>query len=230
MSSAASNQSTVANCQLPIVSSPLLLVTLLFLTLLTAGCASTDPVIKVGLVAPFEGRYREVGYDAIYSARLAVREINEAGGIGGYRVVLVALDDSSDPELARQAAASLVVDPGVVAVAGHWIPETSAAAEDVYSGAEMPLLVLGRRPFVESPPYRLPDEFRRAYETVTPFNEVAGSHAAATYDAFQLIWLALAEVRQTAGTINRDAVGQALSTVEYDGLTGKVYQPQVDQP
>ena len=65
---------------------------LLALALLAAGCASVDPVVKIGLVAPFEGRQRAVGYDAIYSARLAVREINAAGGVGGHRVVLVALD------------------------------------------------------------------------------------------------------------------------------------------
>ena len=69
---------------------------------LLTGCQSVAPVAKVALVAPFEGAQRAVGYDVIYSARLAVREINEAGGIGGYRVSLVALDDGGDPELARQ--------------------------------------------------------------------------------------------------------------------------------
>ena len=69
---------------------------------LLSGCASVQPVVKVGLVGPFEGANRAVGYDVIYSARLAVREINEAGGIGGYRVALVALDDSGDPQLAQE--------------------------------------------------------------------------------------------------------------------------------
>jgi ABC-type branched-subunit amino acid transport system substrate-binding protein len=56
---------------------PSLFLLLLFLT----NCTSVAPVVKVGLVGPFEGRHREIGYDAIYSARLAVREINQAGGI-----------------------------------------------------------------------------------------------------------------------------------------------------
>lgn len=47
---------------------------LLALATLAAGCASVDPVVKIGLVAPFEGRHRAIGYDAIYSARLAVRD------------------------------------------------------------------------------------------------------------------------------------------------------------
>ncbi|MCZ7669454.1 MAG: ABC transporter substrate-binding protein [Chloroflexi bacterium] len=90
----------------------------LFLPYLTA-CYSVDPVIKIGLVAPFEGENRALGYDAIYAARLAVRQVNEAGGIGGYRLALVALDDSGDTGLAQGAAKALVADPGVVAVVGH---------------------------------------------------------------------------------------------------------------
>lgn len=215
-------QLTIDHSPLTIRSAPLLF---LFLILLLTGCGSTAPVVKVGLVAPFEGRYRDVGYDAIYSARLAVRQINQAGGIGGYRIALVALDDSNEPELARETAASLVIDPAVVAVAGHWLPETSAAAEEVYAEGGLPLLVLGRPPFVTSDPQQLPEEFRRAYEAVTPFDEVAGEYAAATYDAFQLLWLALAEAERTTGKIDRAAVARALATVEHQGFGGRVYQP-----
>ncbi|MCJ7548609.1 MAG: ABC transporter substrate-binding protein, partial [Anaerolineae bacterium] len=53
-------------------------------------------IVKVGLVAPFEGSYRHVGYDAVYAARLAVREINAAGGIAGRQLELVAYDDRGD--------------------------------------------------------------------------------------------------------------------------------------
>jgi ABC-type branched-subunit amino acid transport system substrate-binding protein len=139
-------------------------------------------------------------------------------------VALVALDDSSDPELARQAAASLAIDPAVVAVIAYWQPETDAAG-DVYADAGLPLLELGRLPFEESNPGELSDDFLQAYEAVTPFDEVAGDYAAATYDAFRLIWLAVAEAQHRAGTIDRASVREALSSVEYSGLTGTVYQP-----
>lgn len=56
---------------------------LTILVLLTACVPKLPRVIKIGLVAPFEGRYRYVGYDAIYAARMAVQEINAAGGAGG---------------------------------------------------------------------------------------------------------------------------------------------------
>lgn len=192
--------------------------------MLLAGCASVDPVLKVGLVAPFEGRNRDTGYDAIYAARLAVREINEAGGIDGTRVALVALDDGGRAELASQAAATLSVDPGIVAVVGHYLPETTAAGEAVYARDGLPVLVMGEEPFAASDPAALPTAFLDAYAAVSPFDETAGPYAGPTYDAFQLLWSALAQAEQSGG-ITRASVHQALSGLEYEGMTGTVYQP-----
>jgi len=100
-------------------------------------------VIKIGLVAPFEGRYRYVGYDAIYAARLAVREINAAGGAGGWMLELVAYDDRADAELAHTAARNIVIDSDVVAVIGHYRQASTEAASAVYAEAGMPLLAVG---------------------------------------------------------------------------------------
>lgn len=193
--------------------------------LFAAGCASVKPVVKIGLVAPFEGRHRAIGYDAIYSARLAVREINAAGGIGGHRVALVALDDRADPELARQAAATLVVDPAVVAVAGHFLTETTDSVTEDYAKAALPLIRLGTPPFDEHDPASLPGEFLDRYAAVTPFDEVAGPFAGPTYDAFGLLRQALAVAEETHGAINRRSVQEALTGLEYEGVMGVVYWP-----
>lgn len=190
------------------------------------GCTSVDPVVKIGLVGPFEGQYRDVGYDVIYSARLAIGEINEAGGIGGYRIGLVALDDSGDPELAAQTAASLAIDPDVVAVVGHWLPETTAAAAPLYAEAELPFIAGGTPPFTAVDPRTLPQSFHLAYEATTPFDEVAGDYAAPAYDAFQLLWQALEKAAETEGVIDRNSVQNALPGLKYNGLTGMLYQPQ----
>jgi ABC-type branched-subunit amino acid transport system substrate-binding protein len=188
------------------------------------ACASVAPVIKIGLVAPFEGRQREIGYDAIYSARLAVREINEAGGIGGYRVTLVALDDGGDVMLAGKTAESLTLDPAVVVVMGHWLTATTAVAAPIYAQANVPFVALSQPPFTPFVPDNLPASFRTAYEAVTPFDEVAGDYAGPTYDAMQLLRLALAHAA-TNGRINRQGVAAALDGLEYEGLTGQVYKP-----
>ncbi len=56
-----------------------------YCVLLLTGCqfpGTVRPTVKIGLVAPFEGRYRYVGYDVIYAVRLALHEANAAGGVG----------------------------------------------------------------------------------------------------------------------------------------------------
>jgi ABC-type branched-subunit amino acid transport system substrate-binding protein len=115
------------------------------LFLLTA-CNVTQPVFKIGLVAPFEGRYRAVGYDVVWAVRMAVRERNTAGGAGGYAVELVSLDDGGDPASAAEQARKLALDPAVLAVIGHWRDETTLAALPVYEQASVALIAAGVGP------------------------------------------------------------------------------------
>lgn len=121
---------------------------------LAGACAVTRPTVKIGLAAPFEGRYRAVGYDVIYAVRLAVREANAAGGVAGYSLELVALDDSGDPEQAVTQARKLAVDPQIVAVLGHWLDVTTVAAAPEYARAGLPLLATAAGPLPDGV-YRL---------------------------------------------------------------------------
>jgi branched-chain amino acid transport system substrate-binding protein len=101
---------------------------------------AVQPTVKIGLVAPFEGRYRYIGYDVIYAVRLAVREVNAAGGVGGYSVELIAYDDGADPAMAVEQARKLAADPDVVAAMGHFCEETTGAAWSAYAEAGIPLV------------------------------------------------------------------------------------------
>ena len=116
---------------------------LLLLLLSLAGCqvaGSVRPSAKIGLVAPFEGRYRYIGYDVIYAVRLAIREANAAGGVAGHSIELVAYDDSGDPGAAAVQARKLDVDPQVFGVIGHFRETTTAAALDEYATVGLPLV------------------------------------------------------------------------------------------
>jgi len=104
------------------------------------GCTVTKPMIKIGLVAPFEGLYRDVGYDALYAVKLALREWNEAGGVEGYMVELVALDDSGDPHQAPGQASELILDPLVMGAIGHFDDQTTLAASPVYQEGGVALI------------------------------------------------------------------------------------------
>jgi ABC-type branched-subunit amino acid transport system substrate-binding protein len=110
---------------------------------LLAACAfpgTVRPTVKIGLVAPFEGRYRYVGYDVIYAVRLALVEANRDGGVAGYGVELVAYDDGANPNAAVEQARKLDVDPAVVGAVGHFREETTAAAAATYIKAGIPLV------------------------------------------------------------------------------------------
>jgi len=114
---------------------------LLAAALCLASCLPvTRPVVKIGLVAPFEGRYRDVGYEVIYAVRLAVREANAAGGVAGDSIELTALDDGGDPASAAEQARKLGTDPQIVGVIGDWLDATTARAAPVYAGEGLPLL------------------------------------------------------------------------------------------
>lgn len=98
------------------------------------GCVRTSPeIVKIGLVAPFEGRYREIGYDVIPSARLAVREFNQLYSDSNIVVEIVAYDDLGDTDRAQLQATRLASDDQVVAVLGHWLSESTVSAIPVYA-------------------------------------------------------------------------------------------------
>lgn len=124
--------------------------------LLLAACLPvTRPVVKIALVAPFEGRYRDVGYEVIYAVRLAVREANANDGIAGYFVELLALDDSGDPEMAVAQARKVATDPQVVGAVGHWLEATTLAAALEYDADGIPLLATTSTPDLPNSAFRL---------------------------------------------------------------------------
>ncbi len=122
------------------------------LALLLAGCIRTTPrTVKIGLVAPFEGRYREIGYQVIPAARLAIREWAARAGANEVAIELVAYDDMGDPALAVEQAQRLAVDPDVVMVIGHWRDETTQAALPVYEQVGVPLITFSTQDVTHAP-------------------------------------------------------------------------------
>jgi ABC-type branched-subunit amino acid transport system substrate-binding protein len=114
---------------------------LLIATCAATGCLSTSPkVVKIGFVAPFEGRYREIGDQVIPAARLAVRDYASRFPDNHLVIELVAYDDRGIPSLAVEQANKLISDPEVAVVVGHWRDETTQAALPVYEKAGIPLI------------------------------------------------------------------------------------------
>jgi len=108
------------------------------------GCGpwgSTQPTVKIGLVAPFEGLYRPLGYEVLSAVKLAISERNQAGGVKGHMVELVALNDDQDPTVAVRRAREMAVDGDVVGVIGHFGEQTTLAVLPSYCEAGLALVV-----------------------------------------------------------------------------------------
>lgn len=79
---------------------------------------STRPVIKIGLIAPFEGLYRRTGYEGLSAARLAIESHRQLIHENGVDLIMQALDDSAHGERSVRAAEKLLIDPAVKGVIG----------------------------------------------------------------------------------------------------------------
>ncbi|MFH1146087.1 MAG: ABC transporter substrate-binding protein [Pseudomonadota bacterium] len=109
-----------------------------------AGCQKGgDPTIKVGLIAELTGQIPAVGASCKNAAELAVKEINNAGGIKlagkAYKVDLCIEDSASKPDQAASAAQKLINQTDAVAIVG---PNSSSNALPVSEIAEKSRIVM----------------------------------------------------------------------------------------
>jgi branched-chain amino acid transport system substrate-binding protein len=103
------------------------------LALAACGGGST---IKIGVVGNFED---PLSAPIRYGARLAVEEINAAGGINGRQIELVEREDYGNADSAVVVATDLYTSE-VVAVVGHGFSGPTLAAAPVYNGGDNPVL------------------------------------------------------------------------------------------
>ncbi len=122
----------------------LLVVVLLFsLVLFAFGCSKPETAqepVKVGFYAPVTGPAAADGESVLNAAKLAVKKINEAGGIDGREVVLVDYDDGLDTKQAVSIAQKLTTKDGVVAVVSGSYSGTTRASAPIYQEAGIPMI------------------------------------------------------------------------------------------
>lgn len=82
------------------------------------GNTQSGDTIKIGLVASQSGELRPWGIDSINGAKLAVEEVNAAGGINGKKVELLIGDSQSKAEQGKSAAERLISE-GVLGLLGE---------------------------------------------------------------------------------------------------------------
>jgi branched-chain amino acid transport system substrate-binding protein len=110
------------------------------------GRAQQPAEVKVGLLVPLSGPWARFGEIMRRGAELAVRHINERGGIaalGGARMRLVVLDAGDSTEKAKNAAQRMVAqEPEMVAASGAYLSSFTLAVTEVTERAELPVLTL----------------------------------------------------------------------------------------
>jgi branched-chain amino acid transport system substrate-binding protein len=114
----------------------------------TAGAAFAQDKkpIEVGLIAPMSGPWARQGNLMLLGARLAIKDINENGGIkalDGRPLKLVEFDAGDSAEKAKNAAQRMVSQyPDLVAVTGAWLSSFTLAVSEVTERAKLPMVTL----------------------------------------------------------------------------------------
>jgi branched-chain amino acid transport system substrate-binding protein len=102
--------------------------------------------VKVGLLVPLSGPWARFGEIMRKGAELAVRHVNDRGGIaplGGARMRLVVFDAGDSTEKAKNAAQRMVAqETDMVAATGAYLSSFTLAATEVTERAELPVLTL----------------------------------------------------------------------------------------
>lgn len=110
------------------------------------GEAPAGDTIYIGWVSPLTGACAENGEQLKNGADLAIKEVNEAGGIDGRQIELVFEDDKSDPKEAANIATKFTSDDRLVLVLGNYNSSCVLSGSPIYNEAGLPLIHVGTAP------------------------------------------------------------------------------------
>jgi branched-chain amino acid transport system substrate-binding protein len=119
--------------------------------LLLAGCApagsggtpeaAEGEPLAIGYLGALSGGSAANGQADLNGVLLAVKQLNEAGGVAGHPLTVVTADDKSDPAASATAAQKLVTQDGVIAVLGGPNSGTAKANTVIVTAAGVPRII-----------------------------------------------------------------------------------------
>ncbi len=120
---------------------------ILLLTLALAACSGIAPSkgeVTLYVVAPLSGWQANGGQTVVGGARTMADQLNRQGGLLGYTVKVVALDDQADSDVAvekaKEIADAIKQGKKVIGVIGHLNSGQTLAAMPIYK--DLPLIVV----------------------------------------------------------------------------------------
>jgi|SRR5208283_835328 len=110
-----------------------------------SGCTKgSEPTINVGLIAELTGDIPAVGASCRNAAQMAVKEMNEAGGIEvagkKYKVVLLTEDSANKPDQAASSTQKLITQKNVIAIIGPNSSSNAIPASEIAESSKVPLI------------------------------------------------------------------------------------------
>ncbi len=146
------------------------LVMLLIVSMVLTGCAPTGgtQTIKVGVIGELTGDIPAVGASCKNAAEMAVKEINDAGGleVGGkkYQIDLFIEDNAGKADQSASAAQKLITQQNVVAIIGPNASRYAIPASEIAESSQ------GRpdQPLVHQPQDHAGRQDQRAKEVRLP--------------------------------------------------------------
>lgn len=102
--------------------------------------ADAENVIRIGSMFELTGAAAEYGISMNDAVKMAVAEINDAGGVDGKTIEIIERDIASDEAQASQAALSLVSDENVSTIIGPALTGTFQAAIPAANQYEVPII------------------------------------------------------------------------------------------
>lgn len=106
----------------------------------SGGGSSSDDTIKIGLNLELSGNVASYGSGIAAGAELAIKEINDDGGIDGKKIEAVKIDNKSDASEATSAALKLATQEKVVAQIGSATSGNTVASVQVATQNKMPII------------------------------------------------------------------------------------------
>jgi branched-chain amino acid transport system substrate-binding protein len=112
--------------------------------ILVAGGKAEGPTIRVGVVAELTGDIPAVGASCKNAAEMAVKEVNDAGGlqVGGtmYKVDLFIEDNAGKADQSASAAQKLITQQNVVAIIGPNASRYAIPASEIAESSKVVLI------------------------------------------------------------------------------------------
>jgi branched-chain amino acid transport system substrate-binding protein len=105
-----------------------------------AQSAHAQEAIKIGVAGPFTGGSSSMGVSMRDGVRMAVAEINKAGGVMGRQLQLIERDDEAKNERGVQIAQELINKEKVVATVGYINTGVALASQRFYQEAKIPVM------------------------------------------------------------------------------------------